>query len=84
MCIAQIVFQFRFYPTVGPPRGQLTHLSMFRLGLCLYIPVYMLLPELRGLLRENHNGLVMFGMILLCTFRWLGNVCAYTSVMVMS
>ncbi|KAA1065331.1 hypothetical protein PGT21_010580 [Puccinia graminis f. sp. tritici] len=83
MCIAQIVFQFRFYPTVGPPRGQLTHLSMFRLGLCLYIPVYMLLPELRGLLRENHNGLVMFGMILLCTFRWLGNVCAYTSVMVM-
>ncbi|KAH9462374.1 hypothetical protein Pst134EB_006270 [Puccinia striiformis f. sp. tritici] len=83
MCIAQIVFQFRFYPTVGPPRGKLTHLSMFRLGLCLYIPVYMLLPELRGLLRENHNGLVMFGMILLCTFRWLGNVCAYTSVMVM-
>lgn len=83
MCIAQIVFQFRFYPTVGPPRGQLTHLSMFRLGLCLYIPVYMLLPELRGLLRENHNGLVMFGMILLCAFRWLGNVCAYTSVMVM-
>jgi len=83
MCIAQIMFQFRFYPTVGPPRGQLTHLSMFRLGLCLYIPVYMLLPELRGLLRENHNGLVMFGMILLCAFRWLGNVCAYTSVMVM-
>ncbi|KAI9629006.1 hypothetical protein KEM48_011218 [Puccinia striiformis f. sp. tritici PST-130] len=39
MCIAQIVFQFRFYPTVGPPRGKLTHLSMFRLGLCLYIPV---------------------------------------------
>lgn len=83
MCIAQIVFQFRFYPTVGPPRGQLTHLSMFRLGLCLYLPVYMLLPELRGLLRENHNGLVMFGMILLCSFRWLANVCAYTSVMVM-
>ncbi|MBW0464462.1 hypothetical protein O181_004177 [Austropuccinia psidii MF-1] len=83
MCIAQIIFQFRFYPTVGPPRGQLTHLSMFRLGLCIYIPVYMLLPELRGLLRESHNGLVMFGMILLCSFRWLANVCAYTSVMVM-
>lgn len=83
MCIAQIVFQFRFYPTVGPPRGKLTHLSMLRLGMCLYIPVYLLLPELRALLRETHNGLVMFGMILLSAFRWLANVCAYTSVMVM-
>ncbi|KAG0144839.1 hypothetical protein CROQUDRAFT_46720 [Cronartium quercuum f. sp. fusiforme G11] len=83
MCIAQIVFQFRFYPTVGPPRGKLTHLSMLRLGMCLYIPVYLLLPELRALLRESHTGLVMAGMILLSTFRWLANVCAYTSVMVM-
>lgn len=84
MCIAQIVFQFRFYPTVGPPRGQFSHLSMLRLGLSLYIPVYMMLPELRGLLREeDQNGLVMIGMILLSTFRWLANVCAYTSVMVM-
>ncbi|KAH9815534.1 hypothetical protein DFH28DRAFT_1164595 [Melampsora americana] len=84
MCIAQIVFQFRFYPTVGPPRGTLTHLSMLRLGMCLYIPVYLLLPELRALLRESHNGLVMFGMIMLSAFRWLANVCAYTSVMVMN
>lgn len=84
MCFAQIVFQFRFYPTVGPPRGKLTHLSMLRLGMCLYIPVYLLLPELRALLRESHNGLVMFGMILLSSFRWLANVCAYTAVMVMS
>ncbi|CAH7672387.1 hypothetical protein PPACK8108_LOCUS7192 [Phakopsora pachyrhizi] len=83
MCIAQIVYQFRFYPTVGPPRGTLSHLSMFRLGLLLYIPVYMLLPELRGLLRENQNGLVMIGMIMLSSFRWLANVCAYTAVMVM-
>ena len=34
--------QFRFYPFVGPPNGSLSHLAMFRLGLLLYLPVYIL------------------------------------------
>lgn len=83
MCVAQIIFQFQFYPKIGPPRGKLSHVAMFRLGLALYVPVYLLLPELRGLLREDHDRLVMFGMILLSAFRWLANVCAYTAVMVL-
>lgn len=34
--------QFRFYPYIGPPFGKLSHLAMFRLGLLLYLPVYIL------------------------------------------
>ncbi|KAK4056045.1 hypothetical protein OIO90_003040 [Microbotryomycetes sp. JL221] len=86
--VAAMVFfntcwQFKFYPFVGPPNGPLSHLAMFRLGLVLYIPVYLLFPELRGLLRENSTGWVMFGMTLLSAIRYLANTCSYTAVMVL-
>ncbi|KAK4051245.1 hypothetical protein OIV83_003067 [Microbotryomycetes sp. JL201] len=86
--VAAMVFfntcwQFKFYPFFGPPNGPLSHLAMFRLGLALYIPVYMLFPELRGLLREDSTGWVMFGMTLLSAIRYLANTCSYTAVMVL-
>ncbi|KAM0787506.1 hypothetical protein ACM66B_003578 [Microbotryomycetes sp. NB124-2] len=86
--VAAMVFfntcwQFKFYPFFGPPNGPLSHLAMFRLGLALYLPVYLLFPELRGLLRENSTGWVMFGMVLLSALRYLGNTCSYTAVMVL-
>jgi hypothetical protein len=42
MFFFQLVWNFRFYPSVGPPNGPFTHLAMFRLGLFLYIPVRVL------------------------------------------
>lgn len=78
-----MIWQFRFYPFIGPPRGTLSHLAMFRLGLALYLPVYFLFPELRGLLNEKHNVFVMFGMTILSAIRYLANTCAYTAVAVL-
>ncbi|BGP39895.1 hypothetical protein JCM10450v2_003869 [Rhodotorula kratochvilovae] len=84
MFFFSMVWQFKFYPTVGPPNGSLSHLSMFRLGLILYVPVYLLFPELRGLIIvEGEDRLVMLGMIVLSAIRYLANACAYTAVMVL-
>ncbi|GAA5977557.1 hypothetical protein JCM11641_006863 [Rhodosporidiobolus odoratus] len=84
MFFFQLVWNFRFYPAVGPPNGPLSHLAMFRLGLLLYIPVYLLFPELRGLIIvEGEDFLVMSGMVVLSAIRYLANACAYTSVMVL-
>ncbi|GAA6027282.1 hypothetical protein JCM8097_002555 [Rhodosporidiobolus ruineniae] len=84
MFFFQLVWNFRFYPAVGPPNGPLSHLSMFRLGLLLYVPVYLLFPELRGLIIvEGEDALVMTGMVVLSAIRYLANACAYTSVMVL-
>ncbi|GAA5821517.1 hypothetical protein JCM3770_001058 [Rhodotorula araucariae] len=84
MFFFSMVWQFKFYPAVGPPNGSLSHLSMFRLGLILYVPVYLLFPELRGLIIvEGEDRLVMLGMIVLSAIRYLANACAYTAVMVL-
>ncbi|GAA5911466.1 uncharacterized protein JCM6883_005765 [Sporobolomyces salmoneus] len=84
MFFFSLVWQFRFYPSVGPPGGPLSHLSMFRLGLFLYVPVYILVPELRALiLVEGETKLVMIGMTVLTSIRYLANACAYTAVMVL-
>ncbi|KAM0750505.1 hypothetical protein T439DRAFT_289689 [Meredithblackwellia eburnea MCA 4105] len=83
MFFFQTLWQFRFYPFVCAPRGPLSHLAMFRLGLALYIPVYILFPELRGLLSEKSNFGVMFAMTLLSSIRYLASTCAYTAVMVL-
>ncbi|GAA5861853.1 hypothetical protein JCM1840_006855 [Sporobolomyces johnsonii] len=84
MFFFSLVWQFRFYPSIGPPNGSFSHLSMFRLGLILYVPVYFLLPELRGLIIvEGENFLVMTGMVVLSAIRYLANACAYTAVMVL-
>jgi hypothetical protein len=52
------------------------------IGLSLYLPVYLLFPELRGLLRESGNAWVFFGLTLLSAVRYLANTCSYTSLMV--
>ncbi|GAA5949206.1 hypothetical protein JCM21900_000859 [Sporobolomyces salmonicolor] len=84
MFFFSLVWQFRFYPSIGPPNGSFSHLAMFRLGLILYVPVYFLLPELRGLIIvEGENLLVMTGMVVLSAIRYLANACAYTAVMVL-
>lgn len=86
MFFFQMVWQFKFYPNVGPPNGPFSHLAMFRIGLCLYIPVYLLFPQLRGLLPKNGSGAkasVMFGMALLSSMRYLASCCSYTAVMVL-
>jgi len=41
MGIAQPFYQFYLYPNVGPPRGRLSHLTMYRLGTSLFIPAYL-------------------------------------------
>lgn len=75
MCIFQMLFQFRFYPTVSLPLGRLTHLQMFRLGLFLYLIPYTFFPELRPLLSGGgeQNRVVTFGLILLTATRYLAN-----------
>lgn len=79
---AQMFFQ-SLYGKVGPPNGKLTHLTMLRLGMCIYIPTYLLYPALRNLLHETSNFFVMTGMIILASIRIWGNVCCYTSLMVL-
>ena len=83
MACCQLVFQFVFYPKVGPPQGNLSHLAMLRLGTAIYLPCYTLFPLLRGLLHPDTDGFVMSGMILFASMRWLANVCAFTAVSVL-
>lgn len=54
----------------------------FRLGLALYIPVYLLFPELRGLLNEKSTAPTLWGMMVISAVRYLASTCAYTAVMV--
>ncbi|KAE8258707.1 hypothetical protein A4X13_0g1509 [Tilletia indica] len=82
MAVCQMVFQFQFYPTVGPPRGKYTHLTMFRMGLALYLPVYTLFPWLRNFITST-DATVMSGMIFFASLRWLANVTAFTAVTVL-
>lgn len=83
MAFCQLIFQFVFYPKVGPPQGPLSHLSMLRLGTAIYLPCYTLFPLLRGFLHPETDGFVMAGMILFASMRWLANVCAFTAVSVL-
>ncbi|PWN53900.1 major facilitator superfamily MFS-1 [Violaceomyces palustris] len=83
MACCQLVFQFVFYPKVGPPQGKLSHLAMLRLGTAIYLPCYTLFPLLRSMLHPETDALVMSGMILFASMRWLANICAFTAVSVL-
>ena len=83
MALCQLIFQFAFYPRVGPPQGKLSHLAMLRLGTAIYLPCYTLFPLLRGMLHPRTDGFVMAGMIFFASLRWLANVCAFTAVSVL-
>lgn len=89
MAIGQVVLQYQFYPRVGPPLGKLTHAGMLCLGMALYWPVYLLFPLLRPL--ENmlpqqwHMGrvVVMPAMVAFSALRYLANVSAFTSIVIL-
>ncbi|SNX85836.1 uncharacterized protein MEPE_04545 [Melanopsichium pennsylvanicum] len=83
MAFCQLIFQFVFYPKIGPPQGKLSHLAMLRLGTAIYLPCYTLFPLLRGMLHPQTDGFVMGGMIFFASLRWLANVCAFTAVSVL-
>lgn len=83
MAFCQIGFQFYFYPKIGPPQGQLSHLSMMRLGTLLYLPTYTLFPLLRNFLHPQTDALVMTFMIVFASMRWLANICAFTAVSIL-
>lgn len=83
MAFCQLIFQFVFYPKVGPPQGNFSHLAMLRLGTAIYLPCYTLFPLLRGMLHPETDGFVMTGMIMFAAMRWLANVCAFTAVSVL-
>lgn len=75
MCFFQTLFQFYFYSAASLPLGRLTHIQMFRLGLCLYLIPYIFVPELRPLLSAGgaKNKTITFGLILLTATRYLAN-----------
>lgn len=83
MALCQLLFQFYAYPSLGPPKGPLTHLAVMRLGLALYLPCYTLFPLLRSFLHPSTDALVMGGMIAIASVRWLANVLSFTAVMVL-
>ena len=56
MLFAQIFYQFWLYPTVGPPRGGFSHLSMLRIGSLLYIPSYITVTLYRSLILFPSTG----------------------------
>lgn len=75
MCFFQMLFQFYFYSNVSRPIGRLTHLQMFRLGLCLYLIPYIFVPELRPLLTSDGHTTktITYGLVLLTATRYLAN-----------
>ncbi|KAE8258706.1 hypothetical protein A4X13_0g1508 [Tilletia indica] len=82
MAVCQMVCQFRVYPTFGPPHGKYTHLTMLRMGLALYLPVYTLFPWLRNFITST-DATVMSGMIFVASLRLLANVTAFTSITIL-
>ncbi|KAG8746896.1 hypothetical protein FRC10_003067 [Ceratobasidium sp. 414] len=56
MCFAQIIFQFYFYPIMGPPLGRFSHLSMFRIGGVLMGMSYLGVILVRPLAKSGANG----------------------------
>jgi len=56
MCIFQLIYQFWLYPRLGPPLGRFSHLQMFRLGIVLYLPSYLLAPFLHSIASPDKQG----------------------------
>ena len=73
MAFCQMYFQFVFYPKAS---SKFSHLSMLRIGLCIYLPCYTLFPLLRNFLHPSTDITVMSGMILFASLRWLGECLA--------
>jgi len=85
MCLAQIVYQFYFYPNIGPPRGRFSHLAMFRIGSLLYIPAYLSVTLYRVFASENNDGsvLLMGALAVSTAIRFCGITFSYTAISVL-
>ncbi|KIY70232.1 hypothetical protein CYLTODRAFT_392381 [Cylindrobasidium torrendii FP15055 ss-10] len=86
MCVCQIMFQFLLYPTIGPPRGPLSHLAMLRLGSLLFIPAYLTVTLYRSpFASEGGDGnLVLMAALAVSTaIRFCGSTFAYTAVAIL-
>ncbi|KAI0087355.1 hypothetical protein BDY19DRAFT_247311 [Irpex rosettiformis] len=85
MCLAQIVYQFYFYPNIGPPRGRFSHLAMFRIGSLIYIPAYLSVVLYRVFANDKDEG----SLILMCALavstatRFCGITFTYTAISVL-
>ncbi|KAJ4464939.1 hypothetical protein J3R30DRAFT_3317651 [Lentinula aciculospora] len=83
MGLAQIVFQFYLYP---PPRGRLSHLTMYRIGTCLFIPAYLTVILYRTPFAhpESFKKLALMTALAISTaVRYCGLTFAFTSISVL-
>lgn len=85
MCLAQIAYQFYFYPNIGPPRGRFSHLAMFRIGSLLYIPAYLsvILYRVFASASDDGNLVVMAALALSTAIRYAGITFSYTAISVL-
>jgi len=85
MCLAQIVFQFYIYPNIGPPRGPLSHLAIFRLGTLLFIPAYISVTLYRIFASPtgDSNFVLMTALSISTAMRYCGNTFAFTAVSIL-
>ncbi|KIK60202.1 hypothetical protein GYMLUDRAFT_614876 [Collybiopsis luxurians FD-317 M1] len=86
MGVAQIFYQFYLYPNVGPPRGRLSHATMYRLGTCLFIPAYLTVVMYRNPF-AHPDDFQKFALITALTIstavRYCGMTFAFTSISVL-
>lgn len=85
MCLAQIFYQFYLYPNIGPPRGPMSHLAMFRLGSALFIPSYLSVILYRAFAspKEDGNFIVMALLTLSTALRFCAITFVYTSIAIL-
>ncbi|KAJ3535728.1 hypothetical protein NM688_g6935 [Phlebia brevispora] len=85
MCLAQIVYQFYFYPNIGPPRGRFSHLAMFRIGSLLYIPAYLsvILYRVFASASDDGNFFLMCALAISTAIRFCAITFSYTAVAVL-
>ncbi|KAH8103084.1 major facilitator superfamily MFS-1 [Cristinia sonorae] len=85
MCLAQIAYQFYFYPNIGPPRGRFSHLAMFRIGSLLYIPAYLsvILYRVFASASDDGNIVVMGALAVSTAIRYAGITFSYTAISVL-
>ncbi|KAJ3806902.1 major facilitator superfamily domain-containing protein [Lentinula aff. lateritia] len=83
MGFAQIIYQFHLYP---PPRGRLSHLTMYRLGTILFIPAYLTVVLYRtpfGYPDDHKKSVLMTVLALSTSVRYCGITFAFTSISVL-
>ncbi|KAF8503894.1 major facilitator MFS-1 [Hysterangium stoloniferum] len=84
MSLAQIVYQFYFYPNIGPPRGRFSHLAMFRIGSLLFIPAYISVTLFRVFASADGGNFFLMTLLAISTaVRYCGSTFGYTSIAIL-